>query len=112
MVDASKSASAPKGAADGGVLTQITNDIKVECSVASIPEEIRVMVGELGLNESLHLSDIKLPEGVTLLDDPETILCQCTEVAEEVEPEEGAEGETAEPEVIGAKKEEDEEGAE
>ena len=102
----------PKGAADGGVLTQITNDIKVECPVAAIPEEIRVMVNDLGLDESLHLSDIKLPEGVTLLDDPETVLCQCAEVAEEAEPEEGAEGEEAEPEVIGAKQEEEEESAE
>lgn len=97
----------PKGVSDGGVLNQITNGIRVECSVASIPDEIRVMVTELGLDESLHLSDIELPEGVNLLDDPDTVLCQCAEVAELPETEEGEE-ESAEPEVIGAKPEEEE----
>jgi len=100
----------PKGVADGGVLNQITSDIKVECPVAAIPDEIRIMVTELGLDDSLHLRDIPLDESVTLLDDPNTMLCQCAEVAEEVEPEEG-EGE-AEPEVIGAKPEDEEEAAE
>ena len=96
-----------KGLALGGVLNQITGDIKIECPVATIPEEIRVMVTDLGLDESLHLRDIKLPEGVVLLDDPNAVLCQCAEVAEEVAvPVEGEE--TAEPEVIGAKKEEEE----
>jgi large subunit ribosomal protein L25 len=98
----------PKGIADGGVLNQIAPGIRVECSVASIPEDIRIMVTELGLNESLHLRDIELAEGVKLLDDPDALLCTCAEVAEEGEPEEGEE-ETAEPEVIGAKKEEEQE---
>jgi len=101
----------PKGVALGGVLNQIVSDIKIECPVAAIPEEIRMMVADLGLDESLHLRDIPLPEGVTLLDEPDAVLCQCAEVAEEVEPEEGeAEGE-AEPEVIGEKKEDQEEQA-
>lgn len=102
----------PKGVALGGVLNQIVSDIKVECPVAAIPEEIRLMVVDLGLDESLHLRDIKLPEGVVLLDEPDAVLCQCAEVAEEIEPEEGeGEGE-AEPEIIGAKKEDQEEAAE
>jgi large subunit ribosomal protein L25 len=97
----------PKGLAVGGVLNQIAGDIKIECPVAAIPEEIRVMVTELGLDESLHLRDIQLPEGVVLLDDPDAVLCQCTEVAEEVVvPVEGEE--VPEPEVIGAKEEEEE----
>jgi len=101
----------PKGLAVGGVLNQIAGDIKIECPVAAIPEEIRVMVTELGLDESLHLRDIQLPEGVVLLDDPDAVLCQCTEVAEEVVAPVEGEAE-AEPEVIGAKTEEEEEAAE
>ncbi len=102
----------PKGVTDGGVLNQNTSDIKVECPVAAIPDEIRIMVTELGLDESLHLRDIPLDEGVTLLDDPNTMLCQCAEVAEEVEAED-AEGEgESEPEVIGGKKEDEEAAAE
>ena len=97
----------PKGLALGGVLNQITGDVKIECPVAAIPDEIRVMVTDLGLDESLHLRDIQLPEGVVLLGDPDAVLCQCTEVAEEVVvPVEGEE--VPEPEVIGAKEEEEE----
>jgi large subunit ribosomal protein L25 len=97
----------PKGLALGGVLNQITGDIKIECPVAAIPDEIRVMVTDLGLDESLHLRDIQLPDGVVLLGDPDAVLCQCTEVAEEVVvPVEGEE--VPEPEVIGAKEEEEE----
>ena len=96
----------PKGVALGGSLNQIVSDIKVECPVAAIPDEIRLMVTELGLDESLHLSDIPLGEGVVLLDDPDAVLCQCAEVAEEAEPEEGEE--EAEPEIIGAKEDQEE----
>ena len=97
----------PKGLALGGVLNQITGDVKIECPVAAIPDEIRVMVTDLGLDESLHLRDIQLPDGVVLLGDPDAVLCQCTEVAEEVvAPVEGEE--VPEPEVIGAKEEEEE----
>ena len=97
----------PKGLALGGVLNQITGDVKIECPVAAIPDEIRVMVTDLGLDESLHLRDVPLPEGVVLLGDPDAVLCQCTEVAEEVVvPVEGEE--VPEPEVIGAKEEEEE----
>jgi large subunit ribosomal protein L25 len=101
----------PKGVADGGVLNQIVSDIHIECPVAAIPEEIRVMVTDLGKDQSMYLRDIPLPEGVVLLDDPGAVLCQCAEVAEEVvAPAEVTE--VAEPEVIGAKKEEEEEAAE
>jgi large subunit ribosomal protein L25 len=96
----------PKGLAEGGVLNQITGDILVECAVSSLPEEIRVMVSDLGLDQSIHLRDIKLPEGVVLLSDPDMVLCQCTTVAEEVVA--PAEGEQeGEPEIIGGKKEEE-----
>jgi len=101
----------PKGVADGGVLNQIVGDIRVECPVAAIPEEIRVMVTDLAKDQSLYLRDIKLPEGVLLLDDPDAVLCQCAEVAEEVVAPVEGEAEV-EPEVIGGKKEEEEEAAE
>ncbi len=59
----------------------------------------------------LTAADLKLPAGVTLVTDPETVLVHCVEVREEAE--EGAgEGAGAEPEVIGRKAGEDEEGEE
>jgi len=93
----------PAGIEDGGVLHQVVTDINVECPVASIPEDIRVRINDLKVGESLLLKDIELPEGIRLLDDPDTALCTCSFVAEEVTEE--AEEEAAEPEVIGEKKE-------
>ena len=98
----------PKGEAEGGVLTQVMSDIEIECLVTQIPEEIRHSVAELGVGDVVHVSDLKLPDGVTAIPDPEQIVATVKEVQEEA-PAEAAEG-AAEPEVIG-KAEEGAEGA-
>ena len=51
---------------DGGVLSHLLNDIEITCLPKDLPEHIELDVTGLGLNESLHLSDIKLPEGVNI----------------------------------------------
>lgn len=48
----------------GGVLQLIEAEIEVICRADSIPEEIVVSVAELDIGESVHLSNVKLPEGV------------------------------------------------
>lgn len=48
----------------GGVLQLIESQIEVICRADSIPEEIVVSVAGLDIGESVHLSSIKLPEGV------------------------------------------------
>jgi large subunit ribosomal protein L25 len=53
---------------EGGALNKIENDVGVSCLPADLPEYIEVDVAELKLGESLHLSDIKLPDGVTMTD--------------------------------------------
>jgi large subunit ribosomal protein L25 len=97
----------PKGEADGGVMQQIISVLEVECLVTNIPDVIRHNVAEMALNDVVHIKDLKLPEGVRLLQDPELIAVTVREVMEEVsaEPVEGA-ATTAEPEVIGRKLEE------
>src|SRR5205814_2926165 len=57
----------PKGEADGGVLQQILNELQVECLVTEIPDRIIHNVSEMALNDVLHISDIKLPQGVRVL---------------------------------------------
>jgi len=96
----------PAGAGEGGVLQQTAAEVSIECLVRVIPEEIRAFVGELNVGDSLHLRDLELPEGATLVDDDATVVCSITVIAEEVE-EAPAEEEGAEqPEVIGEKAEE------
>ncbi len=98
----------PKGEADGGVLQQIINSLEVECLVTEIPEVIRHIVSEMALNDVVHIQDLKLPEGVRVLQDGDLIVATVKEILEVVvaAPEEGA----AEPEVIGRKPAEGEEG--
>jgi len=96
----------PKGEADGGVLQQIVAELHIECIVTGIPDAIRHNVSDMALDSILHLKDIKLPDGVKALQDPELIIASVKEIAEEVTTE-AAEGATAEPEVIGKKKEEE-----
>jgi large subunit ribosomal protein L25 len=55
----------PVGVVDGGILQPILREIEVECLPTEIPEFIEVDVSALGIHEAIHVSDLKLPEGVT-----------------------------------------------
>lgn len=68
-----------KGIGEGGVVTQQLMDIEVECTVASIPDVIRVNIADLGLNQMLHIRELALPEGVKAVADPEAIVAMCRE---------------------------------
>ena len=48
----------------GGVIEHIITDVEISCLPAKLPEYLEVDVTALELNEILHLSDIKYPEGV------------------------------------------------
>src|SRR5207248_3361491 len=73
----------PKGEADGGVLQQIVSELEIECLVTDIPDAIRHNVSELKLNDVLHISDLKLPPGVTCKQDAELIVALVKEIKEE-----------------------------
>ena len=105
---------------EGGVLDQTLREIEIEVDPSSIPDHIEYDVTNMVIGDSVHISDLKVPEGVEVLDDPETsvaVLAAPRAVIEETaavaEPVEGEAGAVAEPEVIGrGKEDEDEEGAE
>jgi large subunit ribosomal protein L25 len=95
-----------------GVLEQVIREIDVRCQPRDIPDSIDVDVSHLDVHDVLHVSDIKVAEGVEILTDAEFVIATVGMVREEVAPAAGAEGEEpAEPEVIGKGKKE-EEGAE
>jgi len=54
------------GAKTGGIISHLINEVEVSCLPKDLPESIELDVTELNLNESLHLSDIKLGAGVNL----------------------------------------------
>jgi large subunit ribosomal protein L25 len=97
----------PAGVEAGGSLQQPMSSVDIQCRVDQIPEEIRIQVNDLNIDDSIHLSDIELPEGSELLSDPAALVCSVVMIAEELEAEEGEEGEGDEPEVIGAKPEDE-----
>lgn len=107
MVSVHAGHEAPAGAAMGGMLEQNIHEVEVECLPDALPEHLEVDVSALGLDASLHVSDIQVPDGVRILTDGELTVfhvIDLSKVAEELPEEEaGAEGESAEPEVIGEK---------
>ncbi len=89
------------GAKEGGVLTQAVNELTIEALPMEMPPAIEFDVTELRVGDSARVADLAVPEGATILDDPETVIASVTlptrveepETLDEAEGEEGAEGE-------------------
>jgi len=101
----------PVGVTEGeGILEQLLREVEIRCRPSLIPDFITVDVSNLGAHEVLHVSDVKVDEGITIVTDPETAVATVAVVREEpVEETAAPEEEVAEPEVIGKGKKEDEE---
>jgi large subunit ribosomal protein L25 len=91
------------GVKQGGVLEQIAREVNVEALPTAIPESIHHEIGEMEIGETILLSALAVPEGVTVLDDPEeTVVATLSpprlqaETAEEIEAETELVGEAAE----------------
>ncbi len=52
---------------EGGMLNRLTNDVEISALPKNLPEYLELDVAELKLGETLHLSDIKCPEGVEII---------------------------------------------
>jgi large subunit ribosomal protein L25 len=90
----------PAGVREGGVLQQSTQQVNIEALPLEVPEHIDVDASGLEIGEALRVSDLPALDGVTYLDDPETVIASVAlpTVVEEPEPEEEpAEGEEGEP---------------
>jgi large subunit ribosomal protein L25 len=85
------------GQKEGGVLSQINREVRVEALPMEVPDHLDLDVSAMVIGDSMRLSDLRVPGGVTLLDDPETVLATLSPPTkiEEPEPEE-VEGEAAE----------------
>lgn len=94
----------PEGVKAGGVLTVNVHEVNVEAKPGDLPEVIEADVSALQVGDSLHVSDIVAPDGVTILDDGDAIVASVQ--APRLETEEApALEEGEEPEVIGGKEE-------
>jgi large subunit ribosomal protein L25 len=61
-------ATAPGVKSQGGLVSHMRTEVEVTCLPKDLPEFIEVDLGNLELNESIHLSQLKIPEGVQLVD--------------------------------------------
>ncbi|MEP6509579.1 MAG: 50S ribosomal protein L25/general stress protein Ctc [Gemmatimonadales bacterium] len=95
---------------DGGILDQTMRELEVEVDPSNIPNHIEVDVTKMVIGSSLHVSDITLPEGVEVVAEEDASVAVVSAPRAAVEAaatEEAVAG--AEPEVIRAKKPEEEE---
>jgi large subunit ribosomal protein L25 len=96
----------------GGILEETMHQVHVRVDPSLIPDHIDVDVTPLTIGHSFHISDLKLPEGVTILDDASATVCVCAAPQAAVEEVtvavEGAPEAAAEPELIRKPKEEGE----
>ncbi|HZL03854.1 MAG TPA: 50S ribosomal protein L25 [Coriobacteriia bacterium] len=89
------------GEKSGGVMLHELRQIHIEALPADLPENIQVDVSALEVGQSIHVRDLAASEGVTILDEPETIVCSVITPTVEVEEEEAVEAAPVEPELIG-----------
>lgn len=91
---------------DKGLLQHGLREIEIECLPDDILGHIDVDVTNLGIGQSIHVSDLKLGEGIKILTDPNEVLVSVTAVKEEAAA--PAAAEIIEPEVIKKGKKEEE----
>lgn len=90
---------------EGGVLDQIMHELTIMALPSQIPDHINVDISDLHVGKSIHVADLTLPEGITVVDDESSTVCIIQ--ASKAGTTETTEA-TAEPEVIRAKKPADE----
>ncbi len=95
-----------RGVKEGGIIDHSTRDVEIECLPTDIPESIRVNISELNIGDSLHTKDLEIPPNVKVLENPDAIVVSVHfAVKEEEVPGEEL---VSEPEVITARKPEEE----
>ena len=99
----------PVGVKQGGLLSHPTREIHIECLPLNIPEHIVVDASALDMGHSMHISELKLPEGVKVLSDLDLVVATISAPVSAEKLEEmlsTTTGEVSEPEVVGKAKEE------
>ncbi|MDX6639008.1 MAG: large subunit ribosomal protein [Solirubrobacteraceae bacterium] len=81
------------GVREGGVLEHVARELSVEALPSELPDAIEFDVSGMDINDTATVEQVIAPAGVTLLDDPETVVASLTPPRLEVEPEEEIETE-------------------
>lgn len=84
----------------GGILTQTTHEIEVECLPADLVESVDVDVSALKIGDAITVAEVKLGDAFTVLTHGETAVAAVSAVKEEEEPAPAEGEEPAAPEVL------------
>lgn len=89
----------------GGVLEHGARHLTVRCLAYMVPDSIVAKIGSLDLDQALHVKDLEVPEGMEILNNPETIVIRIGHIdaAKAAAAAAPAEGSATGPEVIGKK---------
>jgi len=93
---------------DGGILQHPLREILIECFPDKIPGKIDIDISKLEIGQAIHVSDLKLEEGIKILTDSHDVIVNIVESVEEVAPVVEAAPVVAEPEVAKKGKKEEE----
>jgi large subunit ribosomal protein L25 len=85
----------PVGVVNGGILQPILRELEVKCLPTEIPDFIEVDVTALDIHDAVHVGDITLPEGVTLVGDTTRTIVTVLPPSVETKPGEAAAAEAA-----------------
>ena len=98
------------GVKNGGILDLVAREIDIRALPAKVPDHLEIDVRELEIGMALHVRDLVVPEGVTIVAEPDDIIVSVLPPSKVEEPVVAAAGVVApaEPELIGAKKAEEE----
>ncbi len=58
----------------GGILSQVMSELTIRCDPVNIPRRIEADVTHVLIGHSIHVSDLKAPEGVEIMDDADTTI--------------------------------------
>lgn len=100
----------PDEKAYGAIVEHILRELEVRALVSKIPHEIEVDMTPMTINTGIVAGDIKLPEGVELLTDPQAPVVHLAIPKEEETPAPAAAAAPAEPESSSTKGKKDEDG--
>ena len=94
----------------GGILSQVMSELSIRVDPVNIPRRIEADVTNVAIGHSLHVSDLKVPEGVEILDELDATIAVVSAPKVEAEPTPAPEAAEAgaEPELIRKTKDEEE----
>lgn len=72
------------GIAEGGLLNIVSRQVEIECLPTEIPDFITVDVTNLGVGDSLHVSELTIPAGIKMISRPETTIAAVVVQEDEV----------------------------